>query len=266
MLGKPLKNVTKLGAPHKYFMSEKLNGIRAAWDGRSSFWTRGKQKIAAPASFRRVLPRGVPLNGELYAGRGRFGTASSLWRSPSNAAWLGKLQYRVFDMPKEPGAFEAVQARLAGLLPVCEESGPPFAMPACSVPHERVASHANIQRRLETLLAADAEGVMLRRGNRPYRGGRSGNIYKLKKGGEREAVVVGYEEGRGALTGSVGSLVVSWPGSSKTWRVGSGLTMRERMNARRLFPVGARVTVRFMELNPSGVPRHPVLKGLRNNL
>lgn len=127
MLGKPLKNVTKLGAPHKYFMSEKLNGIRAAWDGRSSFWTRGKQKIAAPASFRRVLPRGVPLNGELYAGRGRFGTASSLWRSPSNAAWLGKLQYRVFDMPKEPGAFEAVQARLAGLLPVCEESGPPFA-------------------------------------------------------------------------------------------------------------------------------------------
>ncbi|MGA9780046.1 MAG: hypothetical protein WBS33_17435 [Verrucomicrobiia bacterium] len=50
--------------------SEKMHGCRAYWDG-SQFWTRGGNVIATPDWFTDGLP-GVPLDGEIWAGRGRF--------------------------------------------------------------------------------------------------------------------------------------------------------------------------------------------------
>ena len=67
-----------------YWVSEKYDGVRGYWDG-AALWTRGGERVVAPAWFTAPLPR-VPLDGELWAGRGRFALAVSTVRSPSRVA------------------------------------------------------------------------------------------------------------------------------------------------------------------------------------
>lgn len=56
--------------PTGWWMSEKLDGMRAWWTG-SAFISRAGNAINAPAWFTAALPK-VPLDGELWCGRGQF--------------------------------------------------------------------------------------------------------------------------------------------------------------------------------------------------
>ena len=258
---KSARNVPARGGV--YLASEKLDGVRAAWDGRDSLWTRGGQRIRAPPSFASKMPRGVPLDGELFAGRGRFKDALALYSSPSDAGWKGALQYRVFDMPTERRPFRNVASRLAELFPECTGTSKPFSPTVCRVSQRRMSS-SELDNFYRAVIADRGEGVMLRRANAPYRGGRSSNIFKLKKVSDAEAVVIGYSTGTRANT--VGALVARWPDNTVTFKVGSGLNDARGRNARALFPIGSMITVQFMELTEAGRPRHPVFKGARTDL
>ena len=70
-----------------YWVSEKLDGVRGYWDGEKLL-TRGGEPIHAPQWFTAGWPN-VPLDGELWAGRGRFSRAVSAVRQaqPDDAAW-----------------------------------------------------------------------------------------------------------------------------------------------------------------------------------
>jgi DNA ligase-1 len=52
-------------------MSEKLDGMRAVWDGEGLYSRTGKP-VSAPPSFFEQLPPGFALDGELFLGRKRF--------------------------------------------------------------------------------------------------------------------------------------------------------------------------------------------------
>lgn len=74
--------------PTQWWMSEKLDGVRAIWDGKH-LWSRNGKLWAAPAWFtdrayggtNAVLPHRVPLDGELWIDRGLFELTSSICRS-----------------------------------------------------------------------------------------------------------------------------------------------------------------------------------------
>jgi DNA ligase-1 len=70
-----------------YWVSEKLDGVRAYWNGRH-LQTRGGEPIHAPAWFTADWPA-TPMDGELWAGRGRFSHTVSTVRQhvPDDAAW-----------------------------------------------------------------------------------------------------------------------------------------------------------------------------------
>ena len=89
-----------------YWVSEKYDGVRGYWDGQQ-LWTRGGERIVAPAWFTADLPT-QPLDGELWAGRGRFKETVSTVRSqtPDDKAWR-EIRFMVFDLPTEPGDFTA---------------------------------------------------------------------------------------------------------------------------------------------------------------
>ena len=53
-----------------WWVSEKYDGVRGFWDGRT-LRTRGGERIAAPPWFTAGWPA-TPLDGELWAGRGGF--------------------------------------------------------------------------------------------------------------------------------------------------------------------------------------------------
>lgn len=74
--------------PSGWWISEKLDGVRAIWDG-SQLWSRNGRLWAAPSWFTDcaypranvVLPNRLPLDGELWIGRGLFELTSSVCRS-----------------------------------------------------------------------------------------------------------------------------------------------------------------------------------------
>ena len=104
-------------------VSEKYDGVRGRWDG-TRLLTRGGRVVAAPAWFTRGWPP-VPLDGELWAGRGGFEAAQSAVGAaqPDDAAWR-RMRFMVFDAPAVPGPFDdRIAERRA--------SSPPSARPGC---------------------------------------------------------------------------------------------------------------------------------------
>ena len=80
-------------------MSEKLDGVRAYWDGHKLISRQG-HPFSPPAGFTRDLPP-YPLDGELYSRRGAFEQISAAVRG-ANGDWSG-IKLHVFDAPQAPG-------------------------------------------------------------------------------------------------------------------------------------------------------------------
>lgn len=96
------KNLLENGSLDGYVMSEKLDGVRALWDG-AALKSRSGKPIAAPKCFTQNLPP-FALDGELFIARGRFEELLSVVNS-ANAdceAWQS-VSYQIFDAPNATG-------------------------------------------------------------------------------------------------------------------------------------------------------------------
>ena len=240
-----LAEVYRRGMPlDGYWVSEKFDGVRGYWDGRQ-LWTRGGERAMAPAWFTGPMPT-TPLDGELWAGRGRFNLAVSTVRSqtPNDAAWR-EMRFMVFDLPAQPGDFDARLAALRKLLPV---PGAPWVVP---VAQQRAGTHAELQALLDKTVKLGGEGLMLHRGASIYRGERNSDLLKFKPFEDAEARVVAHVPGKGRHTGRLGALMVETP-EGQRFKLGGGLTDAQRDNPP---PVGTWVSYRYNGKNPGGLPR-----------
>ncbi|NVM87789.1 DNA ligase-1 [Variovorax sp. SG517] len=227
-----------------YWVSEKYDGVRAYWDGRQ-LWTRGGERIVAPAWFTAPLPK-QPLDGELWAGRGRFSHAVSTARNqtPNDVAWH-EMRFMAFDLPTQPGDFTARLAALRKLLPVTDA---PWVVP---VPQERATTHEALQALLDKTVKMGGEGLMLHRGASLYKGERGNDLLKVKPYEDAEARVIEHLPGKGRHSSRLGALVVETP-EGKRFRLGTGLTDAERENPP---AIGTWVTYRYNGLTAKGLPR-----------
>ncbi len=227
-----------------YYVSEKLDGVRGHWDGRT-LWTRGGHRIEVPDWFTAGWPA-VPMDGELWIGRGRFEETSGIVRTLGGAhpGWRD-IRFMVFDLPAHEGTFQqrltAMQALLAAADVVWLQA----------VEQATVADAAALQRRMQAVVDAGGEGLMLHHRDSRYRAGRSDGVLKLKPFQDAEARVVGYTGGRGKYTGMLGALVVERADGLR-FRIGSGLTDALRANPP---PLGTHVTYRYNGHTAAGVPR-----------
>lgn len=238
-----------------YWVSEKYDGVRGYWDGHT-LRTRGGETVAAPAWFTAGWPE-TPMDGELWAGRGRFSHAQSTVRQqqPDDAAWR-EMRFMVFDLPAHGGTFDQ---RLPALNKLVEALGQAWVQ---AVPQQRVASDAALQKLLLRTVRAGGEGLMLHRGASMYRAGRSDDLIKVKTHEDTEAKVVAHLPGQGRHAGRLGALVVEMP-SGQRFRLGAGLTDAERDHPP---PVGSWVTYRFRGTHDSGVPRFASFVRVREDM
>jgi len=227
-----------------YWVSEKYDGVRGYWDGQQLL-TRGGRRVAVPAWFTAGWPR-QPLDGELWAGRGRFDAAqSAIGRdSPDDAAWR-EMRYMVFDLPAHPGTFDD---RIPALQRLLADLGLPWVQP---VAQRKVADRAALQALLNKTVHGGGEGLMLHRGASLYRGERNDDLLKLKPYEDAEATVVAHLPGKGKHAGALGALVVQTP-DGLAFSLGSGFSDAQRRDPP---PIGSLVTYRYIGLNASGVPR-----------
>ena len=148
------KNWDKTMRPDGWWMSEKLDGVRAIWDGEH-FRSRGGNIFHAPAWFKAGLPA-LPLDGELFVGRGKFNDAVSIVRSMT-ADW-SPVKYLVFDVqadgPTEDRQRTLLSLQLPGHVLIVEQ-----------VLCQSSNALLNFER---SILNGKGEGVMLRAPRSPY--------------------------------------------------------------------------------------------------
>ena len=227
-----------------YWVSEKLDGVRALWDGEALYSRRGN-RFAVPAWFLRGFPA-TPLDGELWIGRGAFDLLSGTVRRevPDVRAWR-RVRYMVFDLPDHSGSFDERLHRLQALV---ERIDAPYLE---LIAQFRVPSHEALMAELERVVARGGEGLMLRRADSRHRAGRSDDLLKVKPYRDAEAVVIAHLPGRGKFQGMLGSLLVETP-EGRRFRLGTGFTDAERRHPPEL---GATVTFRYRGKTANGTPR-----------
>jgi len=251
-----LADVYRQGLPlADYWISEKYDGVRGYWDG-TALWTRGGERVVAPAWFVAPLPR-VPLDGELWAGRGRFALAVSTVRSqtPNDLAWR-EMRFMVFDLPRQPGDFTTRLGALRKLLPIVAA---PWVVP---VAQERATTHEALRALMDKTVRMGGEGLMLHRGASPYRGERNADLLKVKPHDDAEARVIAHLDGKGRHAGRLGALLVEMPDGQR-FRLGGGFTDAQRDDPP---PVGAWVTYRYNGVHPGGLPRFARFLRVREDL
>jgi DNA ligase-1 len=91
--------------PARWWLSEKLDGVRAYWTG-TQFLSRLGNLFHAPDWFTAGLPA-VPLDGELWLGRKQFQRAVSIARRQDKSEHWKELTFVVFDAPALEQGFEA---------------------------------------------------------------------------------------------------------------------------------------------------------------
>ena len=230
-------------------VSEKYDGVRGYWDGQRLL-TRGGNPIVAPTWFTAGWPAHA-LDGELWAGRGRFAEAVSTVRqqTPDDAAWRS-LRYMVFDLPSHGGRFEE---RYAALQRAVSALGLPWVQAVEQLPAPEAVG---LRALLDRTVAAGGEGLVLHHAGASYLPGRSSELVKFKPFQDAEARVLSHVPGQGRLQGRTGALWVEWPGAdgapSQRFKLGSGLSDADRGDPP---AVGSWVTFRFRGLTAQGVPR-----------
>ena len=227
-----------------FLVSEKLDGVRSRWDGRT-LWTRGGARITPPPAFIRGWPS-EPMDGELWIGRGRFDDVSATVRrvEVDPSAWR-EVRFMLFDLPAHGGRFTERVARMRTL--VAAAGNPSLAM----IPQRRFNTATELDAELARVVAAGGEGLMLHRQDAVYRPGRSDALLKYKPFQDAEAMVIAHLPGKGKYQGLMGALLVRTP-NGRSFRLGSGFTDAQRSAPP---PPGVWVTYRYSGLTANGLPR-----------
>ena len=228
----------------QYLVSEKLDGVRAIWDGQTLRFRSGKT-INAPGWFVDGLPK-RPLDGELWLGRGSFERLSGIVRReiPGDAEWR-QVRYMIFELPGAPGTFAE---RVALIWETVGQAGLPWLKAVEQLP---AVKHENLQKHMQAVVKAGGEGLMLHRADALYETGRSDTLLKMKPWDDAEAVVIGHQPGKGKYHGMLGALQVR-ADDGREFALGTGFTDQQRRDP---LPIGTTVTYRYRDLTRNGMPR-----------
>ena len=236
-----------------WWMSEKLDGVRAYWDGQQ-FISRLGNVFHAPDFFVAGLPK-VPLDGELWLARKAFQKCVSIVRRQDKSDLWRSVRFLVFDLPAAAGPFEE---RLEQLRDCLASSRPEFAEAHA---HDRCRGLDHLREELARVEALGGEGLMLRQPGSRYEAGRSPTLLKVKTFRDAEARVVEHLPGTGRHKGRLGALSVVLSDGT-TFSIGTGFSDAQRD---RPPEIGSVVTFRYQELSDRGVPRFPSFVRVRKD-
>ncbi|MCA9110355.1 MAG: DNA ligase [Planctomycetaceae bacterium] len=228
-----------------WWMSEKLDGVRAYWDGEKLLSRQGNE-YHAPKWFIESLPK-TPLDGELWMDRKAFQKTVSIVRRQDKSDQWKQIRYVLFDAPAMEATFEE---RLQFVEETVADAGADFVQ---ALEHLRCETIKHLRKELERIESLGGEGLMLREPGSKYESGRSTSLLKVKTFHDAEAVVVDHVAGKGRHKGRMGALVVQLDDGTE-FSVGTGFTDKQRQSPP---DVGTTITFRYQELSDSGTPRFP---------
>lgn len=242
----------------RYLVSEKYDGVRALWDGKTLKFRSGRT-VAAPSWFLAKLPLEA-LDGELWLARGQFDVLSGIVRKivPDDAEWQ-RVTYKIFELPQPEGAAPMPFRERANRIKVIVEHANFPALKA--VDQHSVKDRAALKRELNAVVKGKGEGLMLHLADAPYVTGRSDVLLKLKPLLDTEAKVIAHIPGKGKHVGKMGALLVETPAGLR-FKLGTGFSDGVRANPPM---VGALVTYTYRDITPNGKPRFASFMRVRDD-
>tara|TARA_B100000287_G_scaffold432651_1_gene492447 strand:+ start:1012 stop:2061 length:1050 start_codon:yes stop_codon:yes gene_type:complete len=286
--------------PLNWWASEKWDGIRALWDGEkiiSRGSRTGKPKVYTyvPEWFKEILPPGIALDGEIWIGRGLFQKTSRLstikpgksyTKKDIDNLWSGAgdnppVIFKIFDIPSEDDLFENRMIFLKKVIEKRKETWDKIVyenkktFPLQITEQVKIENIQQLDDMYSKLTKEGAEGLMLRAPNSPYELRRSKYLLKYKIKEDSECIVREYILGEGRLKGMLGSLkceiIKDGKLSGIITQIGTGLSDSQRENyinekSPEYIPIGSIVSFSYMEMTKDGIPRHPVFRGVRDDI
>tara|TARA_B110001450_G_scaffold42652_1_gene38922 strand:- start:36015 stop:38231 length:2217 start_codon:yes stop_codon:yes gene_type:complete len=293
------KKLNIFAPPINWWASEKWDGIRALWDGekiisRGSGVGKPKVYTYIPEWFKNILPPGIPLDGEIWIGRGLFQKTSRLSTLKPGKSytteqiekiWAGDIDppvvFKIFDIPNDPRPFEKRMAFLQTVVKdrkVCWNSimyPNKKIFPLQITEQVKINSMEQLINLYTKLTSEGAEGIMLRAPGSPYQPKRSKYMLKYKIKEDAECILREYIPGDGKYIGMLGSLKCELMADGKPngvfTQIGTGLNDNQRenynnSNSSEHIPIGSVISFSYMEMTKEGVPRHPVYRGIRDDI
>ena len=250
-----------------WLASEKLDGVRAYWDGENLLSRQGK-KLNAPLSFTKNFPK-FALDGELYAKELKFEEiqATVMDKLPDEKAWQ-RLKFHIFDVPEASGGLLTRLEVLAKFLK--NEPNQNLII----IKQIKMRDNAQFLKFTESIIAKGGEGAVVREPNTPYERKRSKNALKFKKFKDAECEVIAINKGSGKYVKFAGSLTckvlggkdaeekAGEPKSGTIFKIGSGLSDEKRQNPPK---IGSIITYKFQNLTANGKPRFPIFLRVRED-
>ena len=227
-----------------WLASEKLDGVRAYWDGRNLLSRNGKI-IAAPGGWSTYFPP-FALDGELYTARGEFEKIQStvMDKTPNVTAW-SEIKFYVFDVPEANGGLLERLSELEKFILQNPQAGQNLKI----IKQVKVKDNAEFEAFAEAVIAKGGEGAVVREPNAPYERKRSKNAGLM-----------------GSVTcksiGVAGSNPDEQIASGVKFKVGSGFSDEDRANPPK---IGSIITYKYQNLTAKGVPRFPVFLRVRED-
>ena len=251
-----------------WLASEKLDGVRAYWDGRNLLSRNGKI-LAAPESWSAHFPP-FALDGELYTARGEFEKIQStvMDKTPSVTAW-SEIKFHVFDVPEASGGLLERLSELEKFIAKNPQAGQNLKI----IKQVKVKDNAEFESFAEAIIAKGGEGAVVREPNAPYERKRSKNALKYKKFKDAECEVMAINAGTGKYAGLMGSVTCKSLGAAGSnpdeqiphgvkFKVGSGFSDAQRANPPK---IGSIITYKYQNLTEKGLPRFPIFLRVRED-
>jgi DNA ligase-1 len=278
-----------------WYLSEKLDGTRCFWDGGISrglateqvpwasvtdpktgkrkakikpvatgLWSRYGNPIMAPDEFLNLLPC-MPLDGELWAGRGNFQLCRSICGGDTPDDRFGHIQYAVYGTPPLSRVFgsgeiknsnfhatfdaESIDAWIRRidreLFTLGDDANFDHEMlalrehldidriymhPQIKLPEDEYTARIVVESELEKVIERGGEGVIIRDPNAQWTPKRVGSLLKYKPHQDDHGLLVGFTSGRETDKGSkhrgkIGALILDYNGKRLEL---AGLTDEER--------------------------------------
>lgn len=221
----------------EFLISEKLDGMRAVWNG-NQFISRSGNVINAPKCFTQHYPN-LFLDGELWSKRDDFNNIISIIKklnispknneNPNNCYGWENIKFYVFDVlplayspianakssanislidcNKKDEKLCFLESRLQILQHYLTDSINGQVTTIRIIKQEKLDSIHSLESKLDTLTKQGAEGLVIRKNNAPYTIGRSNYNFKLKKFQDSECKIKEITQGKGKYKGKMGAII-----------------------------------------------------------
>jgi len=229
-----------------WYISEKLDSVRAFWDG-AYLWSKKGKKYRLPDYFCDGFPES-PLDGELFMGKGNAHKLALLLqkKKPKDEEW-NEVKFIVFDAPELKLPFKDRLDRLRRAFRV------PLSPYITLYEYKVCGGSTDLANELDKVEKAGGEGFILRDPKGFYVKGKSSSVMDANVFHYEEADVIGHEPGKGKYENLTGGLQVQNV-YGIVFTLTTGMTDAWRKNPPK---IGTKISYKFKSVSDMGVPKYP---------